>query len=92
MLWNIHHPDSTRSGPVATEGLIDALRRGDLSGYAWVRREGETEWRPVASYEAFADLCDPEAPKDLPPWQTRLRFAAACGSVLFAFLVGMMAF
>lgn len=91
MLWSIHNPDGTRTGPLPTERLIAALRDGTVSEHAWVKRPDDTGWQPLASFDAFADLCDPdEAAEPLP--RARLRFLVACGSVLFAFLVGLAAF
>jgi hypothetical protein len=71
--------------------LIAALRNGAVSGNAWVRRPGDPGWQPVASFDAFRDL--PDADSAEPPLKhTQLRFAVACGSVLFAFVVGMTVF
>lgn len=90
LLWNVHNPDGTRHGPFPTEQLIERLKLGDVSGHAWVRRPEDETWQPLASFEAFSELCDPEAPLEQNPSQARLRFAIACGSVLFVFVVGMV--
>jgi hypothetical protein len=92
MLWHVHNPNGTRTGPLPTEQLIAALREGTVSGSAWVRRPTDASWQPLASFDAFQDLSDPDAPIEPAPGHTRLRFAIACGSVLFAFVVGMTAF
>lgn len=90
MKWSIHNPDGTRSGPFDTQQLVKALQAGAISGQAWVQRLGDTGWRPLASFEAFGDFCDPEEPIEVEPKVANLRLALACGSVLFAFLVGWM--
>lgn len=92
MLWSIQNPDGKQCGPLGTKELIAALREGTVSAQAWVRRPGDPGWRPLVSFDAFADLREPDETAELPPAATRLRFAVACGSVLFAFLVGMTAF
>jgi hypothetical protein len=92
LLWNIHNPDGSQPGPLSTEELIFALRRGSVSGHAWVKRQGDPRWQPLAGFDAFAELCDPEALPEPGSPQLRLRFCVACGSVLFAFLVGLAAF
>jgi hypothetical protein len=92
MLWTVHNPDGTRTGPLPTERLIAALRDGAVSGHAWVRRPDDAGWSPLASFDAFADLNDPDARQEPPLQRVQLRFLVACGSVLFAFVVGMATF
>lgn len=90
MLWSVHNPDGSRPGPLGTKELIVGLQNGAISVQAWVKRPEDRRWRPITSFEAFSDVGDPDARREPPGLQLRLRLALACFAVLFAFVVGLV--
>jgi hypothetical protein len=66
-MFKIIGGDGRQYGPVTSGELRDWIAAGRANGQTMVQREGEADWKPLASFAEFADALAAKPPPPLPP-------------------------
>jgi hypothetical protein len=61
-VWYVQNGGSEAIGPVTTEQVIDGVRRGRVTGAAYICPVGASEWVPLATHPDFAKVMREVAP------------------------------